>query len=302
MAARIGFIGLGIMGRPMALNLLKAGHRLAVYARRPEAMAALTAQGASACDSPAAVARESDVTFTMLSDTPDVEAVVLGSGPDDERAVIAGAAPGSIVVDMSTISPAATRAIAARLAEAGVDMLDAPVSGGDVGARDGTLSIMAGGPEAAFERVKPLFAAMGRNIVHIGAAGAGQVCKACNQIVVGQTIAGVGEALLMAEAAGVDAARVREALLGGFAGSRILELHGQRMLDGRYDPGFKLALYQKDLRLVQEAAHALGLALPGTALVAQLVNALVGQGDGELDAAALHLAQRRLNARGDGRT
>jgi 2-hydroxy-3-oxopropionate reductase len=303
MTARIGFIGLGIMGRPMALNLIKRGHRLAVFARRAEAMVPLTDAGAIACDSPAAVAREADITFTMLSDTPDVEAVLLGSGAgaDAERAVIAGAAPGSIVVDMSTISPAATRAMAERLGAAGVDMLDAPVSGGDVGARDGTLSIMVGGPEAAFLRVKPLFEAMGRNIVHIGAAGAGQVCKACNQIVVGQTIAGVGEALLMAEAAGVDAGKVREALLGGFAASRILELHGQRMLDGDYAPGFKLALYQKDLRLVQEAAHALGLALPGTALVAQLVNALVGHGDGELDAAALHLVQRRLNARGDER-
>jgi 2-hydroxy-3-oxopropionate reductase len=301
MTARIGFIGLGIMGRPMALNLIKRGHRLAVFARRAEAMVPLTDAGAIACDSPAAVAREADITFTMLSDTPDVEAVILGSGAKAERAVIAGAAPGSIVVDMSTISPAATRAIAERLGAAGVSMLDAPVSGGDVGARDGTLSIMVGGPQAAFLRVKPLFEAMGRNIGHIGAAGAGQVCKACNQIVVGQTIAGVGEALLMAQAAGVDAAKVREALLGGFAASRILELHGQRMLDGDYAPGFKLALYQKDLRLVQEAAHALGLALPGTALVAQLVNALVGHGDGELDAAALHLVQRRLNARGDER-
>ena len=297
MAERIGFIGLGIMGRPMALNLLNAGHQLAVYARRPEAATPLSDAGATACDSPAAVAQASDVIFTMLSDTPDVEEVILGSSPDDARAVIAGVTPGSVVVDMSTIAPGATRAIAARLADAGVSMLDAPVSGGDVGAQNGTLSIMVGGPEAAFRRVLPLFEAMGRNIVHIGGAGAGQVCKACNQIVVGHTILGVGEALLMAEAAGVDGAKVREALLGGFAASRILELHGQRMLDGHYAPGFKLALYQKDLRLVQEAAHELGLALPGAGLVAQLVNALVGQGAGELDAAALHLAQRRLNAR-----
>lgn len=308
MTARIGFIGLGIMGRPMALNLLAAGHDLAVYARRPEALAPLTDAGARACPSPAAVAREADIVFTMLADTADVVEVVLGAGADAnpdanpaqrERAVLAGIRSGGIVVDMSTISPSATRDIAAALAAAGAEMLDAPVSGGDIGARDGTLSIMVGGPAAAFARVKPLFEVMGRHVVHIGDHGAGQICKACNQIVVGQTIAGVGEALLLAEAAGVDGARVREALLGGFAGSRILEVHGQRMLAGDYRPGFKAALHQKDMRIVQEAAHELGLGLPGTALVAQLLNALVGHGDGGLDSAALHLAQRRLNARDD---
>ncbi|MCG6942795.1 MAG: NAD(P)-dependent oxidoreductase [Thiohalocapsa sp.] len=328
MAERIGFIGLGIMGRPMALNLRAAGHELAVYARRAEALTPLTDAGAHACDSPAAVAREADIVFTMLGDTADVEEVILGASGTDSggsalggtqngnqnatgsgtgpthdtaaQAVIAGAAPGCVVVDMSTISPIATRRIAARLAAAGVSMLDAPVSGGDIGARDGTLSIMVGGPAAAFARVKPLLEVLGRNIVHIGDSGAGQVCKACNQIVVGQTIAGVGEALLLAEAAGVDGARVREALLGGFAGSRILEVHGQRMLAGDYQPGFKAALHQKDMRIVQETAHALGLGLPGAALVAQLLNALVGggEGGGELDSAALHLVQRRLNGRG----
>jgi 2-hydroxy-3-oxopropionate reductase len=304
MADSIGFIGLGIMGRPMAMNLVAAGHRLAVYARRREAARALADAGAEVCESPAAVARKSGVVFTMLSDTPDVEQVVLGTGAEDSRPVIAGASPGSVVVDMSTISPSATRRIAARLAAAGVDMLDAPVSGGDIGARDGTLSIMVGGQAAIFERVRPLLELMGRHIVHIGDHGAGQVCKACNQIVVGQTIAGVGEALLLAEAAGVDGARVREALLGGFAGSRILEVHGQRMLDGNYTPGFKAALHQKDMRIVQETAHELGLGLPGAALVAQLLNALVGSGDGggdgALDSAAVHLAQRRLNGRGGG--
>jgi 2-hydroxy-3-oxopropionate reductase len=297
MAEHIGFIGLGIMGRPMALNLVAAGHRLSVYARRPEALAPLTDAGAEPCASPAAVARSADVVFTMLADTPDVEEVILGAAADDPRAVIAGCRPGSILVDMSTIAPTATRAMAARLAAAGVDMLDAPVSGGDIGARDGTLSIMVGGPAAAFERVKPLFEVLGRNIVHVGGSGAGQVCKACNQIVVGQTIAGVGEALLFAEAAGVDGARVREALLGGFAGSRILEVHGQRMLDGNYAPGFKTALHQKDMRIVQETAHELGLGLPGAALVAQLLNALMSCGDGELDSAAMHVALRRLNGR-----
>ena len=300
MAERIGFIGLGIMGRPMALNLLAAGLDLAVYARRPEALTPLTDAGARAYASPAAVAEQADVVFTMLGDTADVEAVILGGGGDADRAVIAGAKPGSVVVDMSTISPSATRRIAARLAEAGVTLLDAPVSGGDIGAREGTLSIMVGGPDAAFARVRPLLQVMGRNIVHVGDHGAGQVCKACNQIVVGQTIAGVGEALLLAEAAGVDGAKVRQALLGGFAGSRILEVHGQRMLDANYQPGFKAALHQKDMRIVQETAHELGLGLPGAAMVAQLLNTLLGQGDGELDSAALHLAQRRLNGRDGG--
>jgi 2-hydroxy-3-oxopropionate reductase len=300
MAERIGFIGLGIMGRPMALNLLAAGLDLAVYARRAEALTPLTDAGARAYASPAAVAEQADVVFTMLGDTSDVEAVILGGSGDADRAIIAGAQPGSVVVDMSTISPSATRRIAARLAEAGVTLLDAPVSGGDIGARDGTLSIMVGGPDAAFARVRPLLQVMGRNIVHVGDHGAGQVCKACNQIVVGQTIAGVGEALLLAEAAGVDGAKVRQALLGGFAGSRILEVHGQRMLDANYQPGFKAALHQKDMRIVQETAHELGLGLPGAAMVAQLLNTLLGQGDGELDSAALHLAQRRLNGRDGG--
>jgi len=300
MAERIGFIGLGIMGRPMALNLLAAGLDLAVYARRAEALTPLTDAGARAYASPAAVAEQADVVFTMLGGTSDVEAVILGGSGDADRAIIAGAQPGSVVVDMSTISPSATRRIAARLAEAGVTLLDAPVSGGDIGARDGTLSIMVGGPDAAFARVRPLLQVMGRNVVHVGDHGAGQVCKACNQIVVGQTIAGVGEALLLAEAAGVDGAKVRQALLGGFAGSRILEVHGQRMLDANYQPGFKAALHQKDMRIVQETAHELGLGLPGAAMVAQLLNTLLGQGDGELDSAALHLAQRRLNGRDGG--
>jgi 2-hydroxy-3-oxopropionate reductase len=300
MGRRIGFIGLGIMGRPMALNLLAAGHELVSYARRPEALAPLIEAGAEACDTPAEVARRSEVIFTMLSDTPDVEQVVLGGTPDDPHAVSAGCEAGAVVVDMTTMSPSATRRIAERLRVKGVDMLDAPVSGGDIGARDGTLSIMVGGPAAAFARVRPLFEVLGRNIVHVGDHGAGQVCKACNQIVVGQTIAGVGEALLFAEAAGVDGAKVRQALLGGFAGSRILEVHGQRMLDGNYAPGFKTALHQKDMRIVQEAAHELGLALPGSALVAQLLNALMGQGDDQLDSSAMHLSQRRLNGREGG--
>jgi 2-hydroxy-3-oxopropionate reductase len=297
MANSIGFIGLGIMGRPMALNLRAAGHALHVYARRAEALTPLIEAGAEPCDSPAEVARHSDVVFTMLSDTPDVEQVLLGLEPDDPRCALAGCEAGKVIIDMTTMSPSATRRIASRLAEAGVTMLDAPVSGGDIGARDATLSIMVGGPEQTFTRIEPLLQVLGRNIVHVGGHGAGQVCKACNQIVVGQTIAGVGEALLFAEASGVDGAKVREALLGGFAGSRILEVHGRRMLDSDYAPGFKTELHQKDMRIVQEAAHELGLGLPGAALVAQLLNALVGQGDGELDSAAMHIAQRRLNGR-----
>jgi 2-hydroxy-3-oxopropionate reductase len=240
------------------------------------------------------VAARASVIFTMVADTPDVDEVILGDGRSG-RAVIDGVQAGAVVVDMSTISASATRSIAARLTQAGAEMLDAPVSGGEVGAVDGTLSIMVGGPGSAFERVRPLFEAMGRNIIHIGENGAGQICKACNQVVVSQTITAVGEALLLAHSAGVDAARVREALLGGFAYSRILELHGQRMLDGDYQPGFKAALFQKDMRLVLEAAHEQGLAMPGAALAAQLINALIGHGDGELDAAAIYRALERLN-------
>lgn len=288
----IGFIGLGIMGRPMALNLLKAGYPLVVHGRRPASMAPLIEAGATGAASPAAVAQAARVIFTMVADTPDVEQVLLGAD-----GVITGVQPGTVVIDMSTISPSATRALAAQLHQVGATLLDAPVSGGDVGAMAGTLSIMVGGPAAAFERVRPLLEVLGENIVHIGESGAGQVCKACNQIVVGHTIAGIGEALLLAAAAGVDGARVREALLGGFAASRILEVHGQRMLAGNYAPGFKAALHQKDMRIVLEAAHELGLALPGAAQFAQQLNALVGQGDGELDSAAVFQVQQRQNGR-----
>ena len=275
MPDRVGFIGLGIMGRPMALNLRRAGFELAVHARRSESMAPLAAAGATTWGSPAEVARQADVIFTMVGDTPDVEQVILGPG-----GVSAGARSGAVVVDMSTISAAATRTIAERLRAQGVAMLDAPVSGGEVGAIDGTLSIMVGGEVPDFDRVRPLLEVMGRNIVHVGGSGAGQVCKSCNQIVVGATIAGVAEAILLARASGVDPARVRAALLGGFAASRILEVHGQRMIDGNFAPGFKARLHQKDMRIVGEAAFELGLALPSAAAIAQYLNALVGQGGG----------------------
>jgi 2-hydroxy-3-oxopropionate reductase len=294
MAERVGFIGLGIMGRPMALNVLRAGWDLAVHARRPESMEPLAAAGAVTCASPGDVARRADIIFTMVADTADVEQVILGPG-----GVIAGASPGAVLVDMSTISPAVTRTITARLGERGLDMLDAPVSGGEAGAIAGTLSIMVGGAAEVFDRVRPLFAAIGRNIVHVGGSGAGQVCKSCNQIVVGATIVGVAEAILLARASGVDPARVREALLGGFAASRILEVHGQRMIDGNFTPGFKARLHQKDMRIVGESALELGLALPSAATISQYLNALVGQGLGEEDSAAIY---KVLEAMSHGRT
>ncbi len=289
MTERVGYIGLGIMGRPIALNLLKAGYPLRVYARRPEAMEPLVAAGAIACSSPREVAEQADVIFTNVSDTPDVEEVVLGS-----NGIVHGARPGAVVVDNSTISPSATRRIAAALQERGVEMLDAPVSGGQQGAIDATLSVMVGGPEAVFRRVLPLLEAIGRNIVHVGDSGAGQVAKACNQVVIAQTVAAVAEGLLLATAAGVDPAKVRQALLGGFAQSRVMEVHGQRMLDRNYAPGFMSRLHQKDMRIVLETAHELGLPLPGASLVAQYLHALVGGGEGHVDSSAIATVLERM--------
>jgi 2-hydroxy-3-oxopropionate reductase len=278
----VAFIGLGIMGKPMALNLKKAGHTLFVYGRRPESVAPLAQAGCTACASPAEAAALADVTIVMVSDTPDVETVLFGY-----NCVADGARPGSVVVDMSTISPTATREFAHKLAARGIDMLDAPVSGGEVGAINATLSIMVGGKPAVFERLQPVLAAMGKNIVLVGDHGAGQVAKACNQIVVAVTIEAVAEALVFARKNGVDPARVRDALMGGFAGSRILEVHGKRMLDNDYTPGFKTRLHQKDLNIVMETAKQLGLALPGAGLVMQHLNALMGTGSGELDSSAV---------------
>ncbi|NCA69743.1 MAG: NAD(P)-dependent oxidoreductase [Sphingobacteriia bacterium] len=282
MSERIGFIGLGIMGRPMALNLLEAGYQLTVHARRHASMQPLIEAGARPAASPAQAAEGADLIVTMVADTADVEEVILG-----EQGVMQGARAGAIVVDMSTISPAVTRALAARLGAAGIAMLDAPVSGGEAGAKAGTLSIMVGGDPAIFERARPLLEVLGGQVVHVGTHGAGQVCKSCNQIVVGATIAGVAEAILLARASNVDPAKVREALLGGFAGSRILETHGQRMIAGDYAPGFKARLHQKDMRIVLESALDLGIPLSTAALVAQWLNALVGQGRGEEDSSAI---------------
>jgi 2-hydroxy-3-oxopropionate reductase len=282
MSERVGFIGLGIMGRPMALNLIEAGYALVVYARRTESLQPLIDAGATVAADPASVARESTLLFTLVADTSDVEAVILGPG-----GIIEGIQPGSLVVDMSTISPAVTRAISERLRAHGAWMLDAPVSGGEAGAKAATLSFMVGGDAGAFARARPVLERMGTQILHVGPSGAGQVCKSCNQIVVGATIAGVAEAILLAEASGVDPAKVREALLGGFAQSRILEVHGQRMIERRYAPGFKSRLHQKDMRIVLESAHSLGLPLSTAAMVAQWLNGAVGSGAGELDSSAI---------------
>ena len=278
----VGFIGLGLMGRPMALNLLRAGHSLRVWARRPEAMQPLLDAGATAGSSAADVATAVDVIITVVGDGPDVERVALG--PDG---IADGARPGLIHIDMSTISPELTQSMARRLAERSVTMLDAPVSGGEPGAINAALTIMVGGDASAFECVKPLFEAMGKTISHIGGNGAGQVAKACNQIVTGVGVAAVAEAINFARKSGVDAGAVREVLLGGFAASRILDVHGGRMVKRDFEPGFKSWMHQKDMRIVLEEAHRLGLQLPTAAAAAQLYNAMVGSGLGEEDSVAM---------------
>jgi 2-hydroxy-3-oxopropionate reductase len=284
MPESIGFIGLGVMGKPMAKNLLKKGHTLVVHSRSRGAVDEVVASGAAAAATAADVARRSSIVITMLPDTPDVELVVAGAD-----GVLAGLQPNSVVVDMSSISPVATRRLAALVSDKGGAMLDAPVSGGEIGAVNATLSIMVGGDAAAFARVQSVLACLGNpeRIVHIGASGSGQICKICNQMAIGGTLAAVGEAFALARKAGVDAGRVRQALLGGFAASRVLEVHGERMLTGNYAPGFRTRLYQKDLRIANETAAAHAVAVPTTALVSQLVNALMAAGGGDLDNAAI---------------
>ena len=286
----VGFIGLGLMGRPMALNLIKAGHRVHVWSRRRESMQPLLDAGAGDCASAAEVARHASVTIGMVSDAPDVEQVTLGTD-----GVADGAGAGHIHIDMSTIAPAAAQSIAARLAERGIVALDAPVSGGESGAIAGTLTIMVGGDADACARVLPLLEAMGKSITRIGEAGAGQVAKACNQIITGVGVASVAEALNFAAKSGVDGAKVREALLGGFAFSRILENHGQRMLARNFKPGFKAWMHQKDVRIVMDEAHRLGLALPTAAATMQLFNAMAGSGLGEDDSVALLKLLERMS-------
>ncbi len=282
MSDRIGFIGLGIMGKPMARNILKAGYSLVAYNRTPGRGRELEAEGATLCISPREVAQRSDIVFVMVSDSPAVEEVVLG-----ENGVAEGGRAGMVVVDMSSISPIVTKRIATKLGDRGIDMLDAPVSGGEEGAINGTLSIMVGGKPEVFQRVRPIFEKMGKNIVHVGENGAGQTCKLCNQIVVALAIEAVGEALVFAAKSGVDPAKVREALLGGFAQSRVLDLHGQRILERNFKPGGKFKLHQKDTETALSSAKELGVSLPGTALVAQMWNALAAQGREELDHSAL---------------
>jgi len=286
---RIGFIGLGIMGLPMSRHLLQAGYPLTVLDRNPAPQNELAAAGAQTSSSPRGVAEACDVIITMLPDSPDVQEVILGRG-----GVLDGLRAGSLVIDMSTILPSVARRVAEAVRQKGCDALDAPVSGGQVGAQNATLSIMVGGSAVAFERARPIFEKMGKNIVHVGEAGAGQVTKAANQIVVAVTIAAVSEALLLAAKAGVDPAKVREALLGGFAQSRILDLHGKRMLQRNFAPGFKIKLHRKDMNIILNTARELGLALPASASVAELMNALIANGGAELDHSALVTVLEKL--------
>lgn len=277
---RIGFIGLGVMGRPMADNLLAAGHELSVYRGR-------TDLAAHVCTSAKEVAERAEVVILMVPDTPDVEAALFAPSGAAE-----GLRPGSLVIDMSSISPTATIGFAQLIEKLGCDYLDAPVSGGEVGARDGTLTIMVGGRPDVFERARPIFDVLGKNITLIGGPGAGQTAKVANQIIVGLTIEAVAEGLLFAERAGADPAVVRQALMGGFASSRILEVHGERMVNEAFEPGFRLRLHRKDLGLAVQAAAELDLALPNTAATQQLMNAAIAAGDGELDHSALYRTLR----------
>jgi 2-hydroxy-3-oxopropionate reductase len=277
---KIGFIGLGIMGAPMAGHLLDAGHTLFVHTHgnAPEPFASRT----TVCASGAEVARQADIVFVMVPDTPDVEAVLFAEG-----GVASGLAKGKTVVDCSSIDPIATKAFAQRIAELGCGYVDAPVSGGEVGAKAASLTIMCGGDEAAFGRVRPLLEKMGKNITRVGGVGDGQVCKVANQIIVALNIAAVAEALVFASKAGADPAKVRAALMGGFASSRVLEVHGERMIKRNFEPGFRIALHQKDLNLALQSARALGVALPQTAGAAQLMNSCAALGQGQKDHSSL---------------
>src|SRR4030042_483082 len=285
----LGFIGLGIMGKPMASHLVRAGHTVHVCDLAEESVKHLCSLGGKACSCCREIAQKSDIIFIMVPDTPDVEAVLFGA-----EGVAEGLKPGSIVVDMSSISPIATKEFAKRLRAMGVKMLDAPVSGGQVGAENATLSIMVGGPLEVLNQSKPYFELMGKNIVHIGDHGDGQTCKVANQIVVALTIEAVAEALLFASKAGADPAKGRAALLGGFAQSRILELHGERMINRKFDPGFRIRLHQKDLNLALQSARSLGLSLPNTAMAQELFNSLAAQGGSELDHSSLVLILEKL--------
>ena len=278
---KVGFIGLGVMGAPMALNLLKAGHTLFV-ASRSKVPTAFAEAGATVCTNAMEVAKRADIVITMVPDTPHVEDVLFG-----EHGVAQGLKPGQLVIDMSSISPMATKAFARQINALGCDYLDAPVSGGEVGAKAASLTIMVGGPEAAFERARPLLAAMGKNITLVGGNGDGQTTKVANQIIVALNIEAVAEALLFASKAGADPAKVRQALMGGFAASRILEVHGERMIQRTFNPGFRIELHQKDLNLALQGAKELGVSLPHTASAAQLMLSCAANGLAGLDHSAL---------------
>ncbi|HWH76286.1 MAG TPA: 2-hydroxy-3-oxopropionate reductase [Candidatus Binatus sp.] len=278
----IGFIGLGIMGKPMARHLLKAGYPLVLHNRSRAAIDELSKEGAQNAANAKEVAQRCKVLITMLPDSPDVELVYAG-----ENGVLSGVKTGSLLIDMSSISPVVARRIAANAEKLGCDMLDAPVSGGEVGAINATLSIMIGGKVSAVERAMPIFDKLGKNIVHVGEAGAGQVTKAANQMVVGATIAIVSEALVLAVKAGVDPAKVRQALLGGFAQSKILEAHGQKMLDRNFKPGFRIRLHEKDMKIALATGSEYGVPLLVTGVVGQMMTAMKGMGNGDLDHAGL---------------
>ena len=286
---RVGFVGLGVMGRPMAENLLAAGHELTVASRSPGPVEALVAAGASAGANPAEAARGAEAVITMLPDGAAVAAVCEG-----EDGVFAGAAPGTLVIEMSTIAPAQARQLAAAGAERRLAVLDAPVSGGDVGARAGTLSIMVGGEGAAFERARPLFEVLGATVIRVGAAGAGQVVKACNQVVVALTIEALAEALTLGEAAGVDGATILDALGGGLAANRVMEVRRENLLGREFAPGFRVELHRKDLGIALDAAAELGVELPATPIVAELMDRLREQGRGGEDHTALLAAVEGL--------
>jgi len=279
--SKVGFIGLGIMGAPMAGHLIAGGHALFLYSRRPP-KAELIDKGAVACASAKEVAERSDIVIIMVPDTPDVAAVLFS-----ETGVAAGLSKGKIVVDMSSISPIETKEYAARIEALGCDYLDAPVSGGEVGAKAASLTIMVGGKATVFEKVRPLLSLMGKNITRVGEVGDGQTCKVANQIIVALTIEAVGEALVFASKAGADPAKVREALMGGFANSRILELHGDRMVKRAFDPGFRIELHQKDLNLALSAARKMGVSLPNTATAQELFNACSAHGGARWDHSAM---------------
>jgi len=286
---KIGFIGIGIMGKPMSINLLRAAYPVIVHDINRQAVEEVVHEGATQATSAKIVAEQSEVVITMLPDSPEVETVVFG-----KNGIIEGVHSGMLFIDMSTIAPETSGKVYNILTEKGVAVLDAPVSGGDVGAKAGTLSIMVGGTKAAFQRALPIFRVMGKNIVHIGDAGAGQVTKACNQIIVGMTIQAVAEAMTLAKKSGVDLEKVRDALLGGFAQSRILDLHGKRIIEGNYQPGFKIKLHRKDMNIALQTGRALSVPLPGSAQVATQMDAIIAQGNGDLDHSALALFLEQL--------